>query len=66
MDKQVFSLNNLLHIAIKLLGPLKPDLLITDVDVYKIILPWPECTQDQEIQLWKTTDLHPLLYQTNP
>ena len=41
---------------------------LADVDVWKIILPWAECTQDQEIQLWKTTDLHPLLniYQTQP
>ena len=41
---------------------------LADVDVWKIILPWAECTQDQEIQLWKTTDLHPLpsIYQTKP
>ena len=41
---------------------------LADVDVWKTILPWAECTQDQEIQLWKTTDLHPLpsIYQTKP
>ena len=28
------------------------------VDVWKIILAWPEFTLDQELHGWKTTDLH--------
>ena len=41
---------------------------LADVDVWKTILPWAECTQDMKIQLWKTTGLHPLLSnnQTKP